>query len=61
MSIAARSPRVINPCDVLETDIGRIFTPERNAEAWRRCHGALSEALSALPAMRKVVVVCGLQ
>jgi hypothetical protein len=50
----------INPDAFLQTDGGRVWTPERNAEAWRRSFEALDSALERGEASR-VIVVCGLQ
>jgi hypothetical protein len=35
----------INPDHFLETDAGRLTTPERNKVAWKRCFEALDLAL----------------
>jgi predicted kinase len=51
---------VINPDDFLETDAGRVWTPERNIEAWRCAFAALERILAQTPGAR-VIVVCGLQ
>lgn len=51
----------INPDDFLETPEGRIWTPERNEEAWRLSYAALERALERAPASKRVVVVCGIQ
>ncbi len=37
----------INPDHYLETEKGRILSPERNQKAWRQCFLALQEALSS--------------
>lgn len=55
------APITINPDDFLETPEGRVWTPERNAEAWRRSYAALERAIKVSPAPKRVVVVCGLQ
>ena len=48
----------INPDHFLETPEGRVITPERNACAWKKCYGALDDALrSASPASRLYVMV----
>ena len=51
---------IIDPDRFLETDEGRVWTAERNADAWRRSFGALETALAEGVASH-VVVVCGLQ
>jgi predicted kinase len=51
----------INPDDFLETPEGRVWTPERNEEAWRLSYAALERALELSPALMRVVVVCGIQ
>jgi predicted kinase len=53
-------PRVIDPDAFLETEAGRVWTPERNAEAWRQAFAALRGWLEA-GTVARVVVVCGLQ
>ncbi len=50
----------INPDTFLQTELGRVWTPERNAEAWRRSFEALDAVLERGEAS-EVVVVCGLQ
>ncbi|MGH1588236.1 AAA family ATPase [Methylobacterium phyllosphaerae] len=51
---------VIDPDAFLETERGRVWTPERNAEAWRLACAALRAALTA-PSAERLVLVCGLQ
>ncbi|KAA0125248.1 kinase [Methylobacterium sp. P1-11] len=51
---------VIDPDAFLEIEDGRIWTPERNAEAWRLALAALRAALAA-DSVERLVVVCGLQ
>ena len=51
---------VIDPDSFLETDSGRVWTPERNAEAWRLAYTALEHSLAS-GGVDTVVVVCGLQ
>ncbi|MCJ2118580.1 ATP-binding protein [Methylobacterium sp. J-001] len=51
---------VIDPDRFLETAGGRVWTPERNGEAWRLAHAALEEVLAA-GGVDRVVIVCGLQ
>ena len=55
------SPTTINPDDFLETPEGRVWTPERNEEAWRLSYAALENAIELSPALMRVVVVCGVQ
>ena len=52
--------RIIDPDAFLEIGTGRVWTPERNAEAWRLAFEALRRWLEAEPVTR-VVIVCGLQ
>lgn len=52
--------RIIDPDAFLETGAGRVWTPERNAEAWRQAVATLRAWLEA-GTVRRVVVVCGLQ
>ncbi|MCJ2123642.1 AAA family ATPase [Methylobacterium sp. J-077] len=51
---------VIDPDRFLETEAGRVWTPERNAEAWRLAYAALEQALAG-GRIDQVVIVCGLQ
>ncbi|MCJ2062902.1 kinase [Methylobacterium sp. J-088] len=51
---------MIDPDAFLETEAGRVWTPERNAEAWRRAFAALRDQLKART-VERLVVVCGLQ
>ena len=51
----------INPDDHLETDAGRVWTPERNAEAWRRSFQQLERAIADAGPSARVILVCGLQ
>jgi hypothetical protein len=57
----------INPDDFLRTPTGRVWTPERNREAWSQAHAALEAALAKLAEAAvsgeppKLYVVCGLQ
>lgn len=51
----------INPDDFLETPEGRVWTPERNEEAWRLSYAALERALERAPVSMRVVIVCGIQ
>lgn len=52
---------IINPDDVLNTPGGRVWTPERNAEAWARSYEALEQALAHASRDVRVIVVCGVQ
>lgn len=51
---------VINPDDFLETDVGRVWTLQRNIEAWQSAFAALERILTETPGAQ-AVVVCGLQ
>ena len=51
----------INPDHFLETPQGRVTTPERNAEAWRQCYAALSEALAPARSASSLYVLVGAQ
>ena len=44
----------INPDHYLETEKGRILSPERNQKAWRQCFLALQEALSSKTIEQKI-------
>ncbi|WP_322964653.1 AAA family ATPase [Sphingomonas fuzhouensis] len=52
---------VIDPDAFLETDHGRVWTPERNEAAWAWAYGALEQAISRAPRSGKVILVCGVQ
>jgi hypothetical protein len=52
---------VINVDDYLEGPSGRVFTAERNREAWTRAHAELEMALSAAGPGAKLYVVMGVQ
>ncbi len=57
-------PIVINPDCFLQTERGRVWTPERNQAAWRQSHDALTTILDGPcePAGSwTVIIVCGLQ
>jgi predicted kinase len=54
-------PRVINVDDYLETDSGRVFTAERNRDAWTRAYAELENALEAARPGAKLYVVFGVQ
>jgi predicted kinase len=49
----------LNPDHFLQTEQGRVFTPERNAAAWEQLYAVLSSALTL--AHRPVVLVVGVQ
>ncbi|TXN44013.1 AAA family ATPase [Methylobacterium sp. WL7] len=51
---------VIDPDRFLETGSGRVWTPERNAAAWRLAYAALERSLVG-GGIDRVVIVCGLQ
>jgi hypothetical protein len=51
----------INPDHFLETPEGRLTTPERNAEAWKKCYGALDAALAVASPSSKLYVLVGAQ
>lgn len=46
MTAPELTPMVINPDDFLETDTGRVWTPERSAQAWLQSYDALERALT---------------
>jgi hypothetical protein len=54
--------QVINPDHFLETETGRVWTPERNKRAWTNSFELLEQALSNVntPGTR-LLIVCGLQ
>lgn len=51
---------VIDPDTFLEAEGARVWTPERNADAWRRAFDTLRQVLGT-GTVRRLVVVCGLQ
>ena len=51
----------INPDHFLETENGRVTTPELNFQAWQRCYKALDEALRAATPNTRVYVMVGPQ
>jgi predicted kinase len=51
----------INPDHFLETDHGRVTTPERNRVAWQECYATLERELARQGAQSKVVVLIGPQ
>lgn len=57
-------PIVVNPDQFLQTESGRVWTPERSRAAWRQSYDTLKSILSAAPEPGRhwtVVIVCGLQ
>ena len=50
----------INPDHYLQTEMGRVITPERNQKAWQCCFQALQHALS-LPTLRNAYLLIGCQ
>ncbi len=53
--------QVINPDDFLETAADRLYTPERNLQAWNRAYERLALALTNSPGGTHVYVVMGVQ
>lgn len=51
----------INPDQYLETDAGRVWTPERNAEAWRLSFQHLERAMADAGPDARVILICGIQ
>jgi len=51
----------INPDHFLQTLAGRVTTPERNDEAWKKCFAALDAALQGADLATKVYVLIGPQ
>lgn len=51
----------INPDHYLETEQGRLFTPERSAAAWELAYRDLDKALCASSPATKLYVVVGVQ
>lgn len=51
----------INPDHFLQTESGRVVTPDRNAVAWQQCFESLSEALRNASPSTKVYVLIGAQ
>ena len=51
--------RVINPDDYLETPTGRVFTVERNRQAWEQAYAALEEQLARASTLYLVMGVQG--
>lgn len=54
-------PRVIDPDAWLETDSGRVFTAERNAEAWEQAYRELEAALARATPATRLYLVMGVQ
>lgn len=62
MSCGEEYPTIyINPDQYLETEIGRVFTTERNKLAWEHAFDELSLAVRASPAPKTLYVVVGVQ
>ncbi|MBW5415305.1 ATP-binding protein [Pseudomonas sp. MAG002Y] len=54
--------QVINPDLFLETEAGRVWTPERSKRAWADSFEALEQSLSgADKSSTRLLIVCGLQ
>src|SRR5438105_10028697 len=53
--------RHFDPDQYLETDAGRVFTPERSAAAFERAYAELADALQAAPPGATLHVVVGVQ
>lgn len=53
--------RHFNPDHYLETDLGRVFTPERSAAAFEQAYAELSAALHAASVGSRLFVVIGVQ
>lgn len=51
--------RVINPDDYLETPEGRVFTTERNRQAWEQAYAAIDRLLTAASTLYLVMGVQG--
>jgi predicted kinase len=51
----------INPDHFLQTTVGRVTTPERNAEAWTKCFEALDDVLDSADLATRVYVLVGPQ
>lgn len=52
-------PRTINPDDYLETPEGRVFTRERNRQAWKQAYADLETALVDTSRLYLVIGVQG--
>jgi predicted kinase len=55
------SPRYINPDHYLQTESGRVFTPERNEVAWERAYADLELGLRHAALGTKLYIVVGVQ
>lgn len=55
------TPLVIDPDAYLETEGGRVFTPERNAAAWERAYADLESAFRAATSETRFYLVMGVQ
>lgn len=55
------SGRYFNPDDYLETDAGRVFTPERSRAAFQRAYSDLRQALRSAQSGAQLFVVVGVQ
>lgn len=53
--------RYFNPDDYLETEAGRVFTPERSAAAFEHAYSDLESALRSAPPESHLLVVVGIQ
>lgn len=53
--------RYFNPDDYLETDKGRVFTPERNTIAFESAYSDLAQALANADEGARLFVVVGVQ
>src|SRR5262245_43842718 len=51
----------INPDHFLQTDTGRVITPELNARAWERSYQALDAALRAATPATTLYILVGAQ
>lgn len=54
-------PLVINPDDYLETESGRVFTLERNHQAWQQAYARLESALAQSVRGAHLYLVMGVQ
>lgn len=52
---------IFNPDDYLETEAGRVYTPERSNAAWQQAYEDLSAALEAADEGAELYVVVGVQ
>ncbi|MGA0612115.1 GNAT family N-acetyltransferase [Caldimonas sp. KR1-144] len=51
----------LNPDHFLQTESGRVLTPQRNRAAWTRCHAALETALGAARPPSAIYLLIGPQ